>query len=425
MKFNELNLDTDLVKIAEELNFQEATFIQQKVIPAIKEGKDIFAQSETGSGKTLAFAFPIIEKITHGAGIQCLVLVPTRELAEQVSSEIKKFSKYRKIVVAAVYGGISINPQIEKIAKADIAVATPGRLLDHMQRNTINIGRIKFLVLDEADKMFEMGFVDDVREIIRKTPKNRQTLLFSATINREVREIAVEHMRNPESIKANAYVDKTLLQQHYYDVPTKEKFSLLLHLINGENSSLGMVFCATRERVDAVARNLQKNGIRAVAIHGGHSQNKRGRIMELFHAGKAHILVATDVAARGLDIKNVSHIFNFDIPKTSKDYIHRIGRTARAGSSGKALSLVSEQDYDNFRKVEEDRSLKIEKNSLPTFEKVPFFMNSFSRERRGNNFRRGFGNPELRERRPGDRAPSRPFQRHWNSNSGRRVQWRR
>ncbi len=401
MKFSEMNLDKDLVRVTEEMGFAEPTFIQEKSIPVIKEGKDIFAQSETGSGKTLAFAFPIIEKIISGKGVQCIIISPTRELAEQIAVEFKKFAKYRRIFIAAVYGGLSIGPQIDRIARSEVVIATPGRLLDHMSRGTINFSRVKFLVLDEADKMFEMGFIDDIKEIIRSLPEDRQTMLFSATISTQVRDIASHYMHNPVSVKANLYVDKALLEQHYYEVPTKQKFSLLAHLIKEVKPSLGMVFCGTRERTDAVARNLQKLGIEAIALHGGHSQNKRTSIMKDFHAGKIHMLIATDVAARGLDIKNVSHIFNFDIPKTSQEYVHRIGRTARAGKSGMALSLLAEADFENFRRVLEDRSLNIQRNDLPQFEQIPFLLRDRPNGGQRGNFRRGggFGNPELRERR--------------------------
>ncbi len=396
MRFDEMKIDADLLKVAAELGFREPTFVQEKSIPIIKEGRDLFAQSETGSGKTLAFAFPVIERIVHGTGVQCIVIAPTRELADQVAAEFRKFSRHRKISVVDVFGGVSINPQIEKLRNADIVIATPGRLLDHLQRGTIRLDRVKVLVLDEADKMFEMGFIDDVKEIISRTPPSRQTLLFSATISTEVRDIARHYMKNPESVKANIYVDKQLLGQEFYEVPTREKFSLLLHLIRRENPALGMIFCATRQKTDIVARNLQKQGIKAVALHGGHSQNKRSGIMKSFHAGQIHILVATDVAARGLDIKNVSHIFNFDIPKSSQEYVHRIGRTARAGKSGRAISLLSEADFDNFRSVLGDRSLIIERRELPEFEKVAFHVRSYSEGPRRPFRRGGLGNPELR-----------------------------
>ncbi len=376
MKFDELNIEEDLIRIANESGYTELTYIQEKAIPEVKAGKDVIAQSETGSGKTAAFALPIIEKIKKGGGVQALVLTPTRELAEQVAEQFFKFSRYRHLATAAIYGGVSIGPQISHLTKADIVVATPGRLLDHMERRTINLSRVKMLVLDEADKMFEMGFIDDVKRIISQLPRERQTMLFSATISQEIRGISRSYMQNPVMIKANALVDKTLLAQKYYQVRTYDKFSLLLHLIRQEKPKLAMVFCGTRHKTDSVAKNLYKNSIEAIAIHGGHSQNRRSGIMKDFHAGKIHVLVATDVAARGLDIKNVSHIFNYDLPKTSKEYIHRIGRTARAGETGIAISLLSEQDHENFRSILSDHSLVIPKESTPRFETVPFLLKS-------------------------------------------------
>lgn len=404
MKFSELKLEPDLLKAAAEMGFSEATPVQEKSIPLIQAGRDVMAQSETGSGKTAAFGLPILEKLTRGERTQCLILTPTRELAEQIGNELRKFSRYRRAAITTVYGGVSISPQIERLRHAEIVVATPGRLLDHLGRRTIDLSRVRFLVLDEADKMFEMGFVDDVRRIIEQTPGTRQTMLFSATLSEEVLELAQEYLRNPESVKARLYVDTKLLRQEYYDVPGRDKFSLLLHLLNQEAPRLAMVFCATRTNTDIVARNLQRNGVKAMPIHGGHSQNRRTGIMKAFHAGDVHVLVATDVAARGLDIKGVTHIINYDIPKTSKEYVHRIGRTARAGKSGKAISLLSERDYDNFQSVLQDRSLPIERKELPPFPRVPFAVRSREegyRPQRGGF--RGYGGRREGERSDGPR----------------------
>ncbi|MBI2134272.1 DEAD/DEAH box helicase [Candidatus Woesearchaeota archaeon] len=389
MGFNQLMLEEDLIRSANEMGLNEPTYIQKKAIPEIKKGQDVIGQSETGSGKTAAFALPLIEKTVKGEGIQVLVLTPTRELAEQVADQFFRFSKYRKIKVLAVYGGVSIDPQIRFLKNAEIVVATPGRLLDHIQRNTILLSKIRFLVLDEADKMFEMGFIDDVKRIISRLPVERQTLLFSATINQEIRDLSRNYMKQPTMVKGELHVDKMFLEQKYYDVNPRDKFSLLLHLVNQERPKLAMVFCATRHKADAVARNLQKNRIDAVAIHGGHTQNRRSSVIRDFHTGKIHILVATDVAARGLDIKNVSHIFNYDLPKTSQEYTHRIGRTARAGKKGIAISLLSDIDHDNFRRILEDRTLKIANEGTPQFQKVPFLIKTRN-EFRKPPFRRRF-----------------------------------
>jgi len=376
MSLSILKLQPELKKVFEELGFSVLTDIQRKTIPLILEGKDVIGQSQTGSGKTAAFGFPILNKLTQGKGIQALILVPTRELCEQVTTEMKKFSRYKKMNILSVYGGVSINPQITSLIHADIVVATPGRMLDHINRGTIKLNNVTILVLDEADKMFEMGFVDDVKKIISYTPKNRQTLLFSATISQQVHDIVVHYMKNPEKIKVQSYVDQGKMIQHFYSVNARDKFSLLVHILKHHAKGLTIIFCATRSRVDVLSKNLYRLGIQSQRLHGGLSQNRRKQSIDMFHNNKADILVASDVAARGLDIKNVGHIINYDIPKTSKDYIHRIGRTARAGKEGKVISLLSEQDYDNFRNVQGDRSLIIEQLKLPEFQRVPFFVQS-------------------------------------------------
>ncbi|MBI1936450.1 DEAD/DEAH box helicase [Candidatus Woesearchaeota archaeon] len=384
-----IHFHPELKRVFEELGFLELTDIQKKTIPLIQQGKDVIGQSKTGSGKTAAFGFPILEKLTHNNGLQALILVPTRELCEQVMTEMRKFAKYKRMNIIAVYGGVSINPQIHDLRHADIVVATPGRMLDHAERGTIQFSRVKILVLDEADKMFEMGFIDDVKRIISQIPKDRQTLLFSATISQHVHDIVKHYMKQPEKIKVQEYVEEAKLAQHFYSVNSRDKFSLLVHLLKTQAPGLTIIFCATRNRVDVVSKNLYKHGIRAQGLHGGLSQNRRKQAIDAFHHGKIDILVASDVAARGLDIKNVKHIINYDIPKTSKEYIHRIGRTARAGEAGKVISLLSEQDHDNFRSVLGDRSLVIEQLKLPEFQRIPFFASVREHHGFGRGFQRG------------------------------------
>ncbi|HIH39622.1 TPA: DEAD/DEAH box helicase [Candidatus Woesearchaeota archaeon] len=387
-------LHPELEKAVMDLGFSEFTEIQEKCIPIIQSGKDVIGQSYTGSGKTAAFGFPMLEKVTNGHGLQALVLVPTRELCNQVSKELFKFSKYKKTHIVEVYGGVSINPQIDLLRRADVVVGTPGRMLDHMQRGTINLSKVKILILDEADKMFEMGFVDDVKRIISQIPKERQTLLFSATMSQDVYDIVKYYMKNPERVKLQSYLDKNKIVQHYYNIESRDKFSLLVHLLK-QSKGLTLIFCATRHMVDQLGRNLEKNGVRARALHGGLTQAKRKQVMDMFHANKLDVLVASDVAARGLDIKGVTFVVNYDIPRTSKDYVHRIGRTARAGAEGKVVSLLSSMDHDNFRKVLEDRSLLVEKLELPQFERLQFTRGE-SRNRGGGfrgqgSFRPRFG----------------------------------
>ena len=391
-----LHLQPELVKAFEELGFSELTDIQSKTIPLILQGKDVIGQSQTGSGKTAAFGFSILEKLTHRQGLHALILVPTRELCEQVTTEMRKFAKHKRMNIVAVYGGVSIGPQIHALGSADIVVATPGRMVDHLQRGTIMLGKIKILVLDEADKMFEMGFIEDVKTIISQMPRERQTLLFSATMSTQVQDVVRHYMKNPEKIKVQSYVDKGKLVQHFYSVNSRDKFSLLVHILKSEPPGLTIIFCATRTRVDVLSKNLYKQGIESERLHGGLSQNRRKYAIDLFHNNKINILVASDVAARGLDIKNIAHIINYDLPKTSKEYIHRIGRTARAGKEGKVISLLSEQDHDNFRSVLEDRSLVIEQLKLPEFQRIPFFASAKSHSDSGprsGGFRSRSGGP--------------------------------
>ena len=382
------HLQEELVKAVNDLGYAEFTEIQNRTIPLIQEGKDVIAQSQTGSGKTAAFGLPIVEKTIFGQGLQVLILVPTRELCQQVNDEMHKFSKYKKFNIVPVYGGVSINPQIERLRNAEIVVGTPGRILDHIQRHTIVLNKVNILVLDEADKMFEMGFIDDVKKIISYLKDNRQTLLFSATISSQVHHIVKHYMKNPVMIKTRSYIEEGKLIQHYYNVDYKDKLSLLVYLLKKEEKELTIIFCATRRMVDILSKNLYHSGIRTGKLHGGLTQNKRKEAIDMFHAHKFNVLVASDVAARGLDIKNVSHIINYDIPKTSNEYIHRIGRTARAGSHGKIISLLSEKDYDNFRRVLEDRSLIVKKIDLPEFPRIPFI----KQEHRSFDNRGNFGN---------------------------------
>lgn len=378
-------LEKEFEKALMDLGFSEFTEIQEKCIPLIQQGKDVIGSSYTGSGKTAAFGFPALEKVKPGKGIQMLVIVPTRELCNQVAREFRKFTKYRRTETAEIYGGMSYNPQFAQLKRADVVVGTPGRLLDHLQQGTLKTEHIKILVLDEADKMFDMGFIFDVKKIISRIPPGSQKLLFSATMPHAVIEIAKQYMKNPEKVKMESYVDKNKLIQHYYDIERKSKFSLLVHLIKKEAKGLTIVFCGTRHMVNNVSRNLYKQNVKSQALHGGLSQTQRKKTMDDFHNGKLDVLVASDIAARGLDIKNVNLIINFDIPKTSHEYVHRIGRTARAGEEGKVISLLCHEDYDQFSRVLEDKSLFIHKLETPKFDYVEFFRQHSRGNFRGNS----------------------------------------
>jgi ATP-dependent RNA helicase DeaD len=368
--FKILGISEPVLRSIRDERFESPSEIQEKSIPLIIAGKDVIAGSATGSGKTLAFAAGILKNAEKGRGIQALVLTPTRELAEQVAQALSKFSKYKPLEIIAVYGGVGINPQIRGLKTADVVVGTPGRLLDHIARNTLRLGRVNTLVLDEADRMFDMGFKDDVEKIIRKCPQERQTLLFSATINKEVVQLSRRYMHEPLQVSVDSFVDPKKLVQTYYDVADDQKFSLLLHLLKNENSDLVMVFCNTKRNTDKVTKNLRFSGIDALAIHGGLTQYKRNDVMQQFHTGKFCVLVCTDVAARGLDIHGVSHVYNYDIPRESKQYIHRIGRTARAGAEGKAINILSRTDYDNFGRVLKENDVEITEEPLPAFAKA-------------------------------------------------------
>ena len=370
-QFRKLGLCEHVLKVVSNKKFEKPSEIQEKTIPLILEGKDVIAGSATGSGKTLAFGAGIIKNIEKGKGIQGLILTPTRELAEQVAYTLEEFAYYKKLEVVSVYGGVSMSNQVKKLAYADIVVAAPGRLLDHMQHNSIDLSKTDFLVLDEADRMWDMGFKRDVGKIVSACPKSRQTLLFSATISGDLVDFAEKYMRSPVEIAVESYVDASKLKQIYYDVRNDERFSLLVHLLRNEKADLVMIFCNTRRNVDFVVNNLKRNDIAAQAIHGGMDQSKRIRVLKGFSEAKTNVIVCTDVAARGLDIQNVSHIYNYDLPADAKDYVHRIGRTARAGAEGIAINILSSRDYDNFSNIQRrNEKLNIERVTTPRFSKI-------------------------------------------------------
>ena len=364
--FENLNLSEQLMKAINRLGFKEPTQIQRNAIPLILKGKDVIGESATGSGKTLAFGVGIIENCNPKEGVQAIVLEPTRELAEQVKDEMITISYEKPIKILAIYGGVSINPQIEHLRKTEVVIATPGRLLDHLNRQTIDTSKVKILVLDEADRMVDMGFLEDVEKIIKACPKNRQTLLFSATVYGSTKQIAKKYMKDPTEVHATKMVDPTKLKQTYYDVPSKLKKELLVHLLQKENSDLVMVFCNTRKATDITVEFLKANGIKSASIHGGLNQVKRLKTIDLFHRGKFQVLVCTDVAARGLHIEGITHIYNFDIPKEPGDYVHRIGRTARVGKNGLVINIIASRDYDNFsRLITTYREFDIQKKERP------------------------------------------------------------
>jgi len=369
-KFRELGLSKELTDVLKQSGFEKPSEIQEKAIPIVMKGKDVIGGSSTGSGKTLVFASAIIENLEPNQHVQAMVLTPTRELAEQVATSIKTFGKNKKLNVLAVYGGMRIEPQMKKLSNTDVLVGTPGRVLDLMSRRALRLDKIKFLVLDEVDKMFDMGFSRDVERIISECPKERQTMMFSATVSQEIDYLSKKYTVNPIEVSVDEYVDPSKLKQVYYDVPDNKKFSLLVSLLKKENSDLVMVFCNTRRNVDFIADNLIRAGIHAKAIHGGLDQKKRIRVLDEFHKKGLGVLVCTDVAARGLDIKEVSHVYNYDVPDDSKDYVHRIGRTARAGKEGKAVTILASRDYQKFGELLHSKEMEITPEKLPQLEIV-------------------------------------------------------
>lgn len=387
-KFEQLGIIEPILQVCAEEKFVIPTEIQEKAIPPVIAGKDVIGEAATGSGKTLAFASGIIQQTRRGKGIQALVITPTRELAQQVTEMVTSLSKYKPLKVTAVYGGVSIFQQIQKLRRTDVVVGTPGRLLDHIGRGTMKLQNVRILVLDECDRLLDMGFLPDVERIIKNIPQQRQTLLFSATIPFEVNELAHNYMNNPIDVAAEPYVDPDKLTQFYYGPFSDSlKFSLLVHLLNKNGTKgLSMIFCNTRRYSDFVAKNLIKSGVKAVALHGGFTQHERIKRLNDFQTRRKNILVATDVAARGLDIQGVTRIYNYDLPNNRKEYIHRIGRTARAGKEGKAITLVSQRDSEKFYQIFRNYGNTIQKRKTPFVEKIKTERTGFSKR----NGKRGF-----------------------------------
>lgn len=354
--FQELNLSNDLQKALRDMGFEEATPIQSAAIPKILAGKDILGQAQTGTGKTCAFGIPAVEMIsTDITGVQVLILCPTRELAMQVSDEIRSVCKYKKgIKILAIYGGQPIERQITALKnKPQIIVGTPGRVMDHMRRHTLKLADLRMLILDEADEMLNMGFREDIDTIIKDLPKVRQTLLFSATIPKEIKEIAGLYLSNPEQI-LTAHKELTIpgIEQYYIEVRESSKLELLCRLIDVKNIKLSMVFCNTKKRADELAASLQTRGYSAEALHGDMKQTERDRVMAKFRKGNIDILVATDVAARGIDVNDIEAVFNYDIPSDEEYYVHRIGRTGRAGKKGVSYSFVFGRDIYKLKDIQ-------------------------------------------------------------------------
>ena len=355
VKFNEFKLSAELLAEIDKAGFVEASPIQEQTIPLALEGKDVIGQAQTGTGKTAAFGLPTLEKIrTEEATIQALVIAPTRELAVQSQEELFRFGRSKGVKVRSVYGGSSIEKQIKALKSgAHIVVGTPGRLLDLIKRKALKLQDVETLILDEADEMLNMGFLEDIEAIISRVPESRQTLLFSATMPEAIKRIGVQFMKDPEHVKIAAKELTTeLVDQYYIRVKEQEKFDTMTRLMDVEQPELSIVFGRTKRRVDELTRGLKIRGFRAEGIHGDLDQNKRLRVLRDFKNGNLDVLVATDVAARGLDISGVSHVYNYDIPQDPESYVHRIGRTGRAGQTGQSITFVAPNEMGYLQIIE-------------------------------------------------------------------------
>ncbi|MBN9656182.1 DEAD/DEAH box helicase [Halobacillus litoralis] len=370
--FQSLGLSKPILKSLDVMGFEETTPIQEQTIPLGLEGKDVIGQAQTGTGKTAAFGIPMLEKINKQVkAVQGLVIAPTRELAIQVAEELNRLGKGKGIRVLPIYGGSNMERQIRALKNNHIVVATPGRLLDHIRRKTIKLEDVHTAVLDEADEMLNMGFIEDIRDILKALPEERQTLLFSATMPKEIRDIATTLMNNPEEVKVKAK-EMTVenIEQFFVEIPEKHKFDTLTRLLDIHDPALAIVFGRTKRRVDEVADGLQARGFSAEGIHGDLTQGKRMSTLNKFKRGRIEILVATDVAARGLDISDVSHVYNFDIPQDPESYVHRIGRTGRAGRKGKSISFVTPREKDQLHLIEKLTKKKVERLKVPSSEEA-------------------------------------------------------
>jgi len=357
MTFNDLGLDKLLLKAIKEQGYEKPTPIQEKAIPVILKHKDILAGAQTGTGKTAGFTLPMLELLLRAKKhqhkgkkqIKALVLTPTRELAAQVDESINLYAKHTPFNSCVIFGGVKINPQITQLRKGvDIVVATPGRLLDHISQKTIDLSKVDFLILDEADRMLDMGFVNDIKKVMAILPKDRQTLLFSATYSDDIKKLSNKFLKSPTLIEvARTNASNEIVKQAIYHVDKTRKRELLTHLIKDGDWKQVLVFTRTKHGANRLCGQLEKDGITAAAIHGNKSQNARTKALAEFKEGKIKVLVATDIAARGIDIDQLPHVVNFELPNVSEDYVHRIGRTGRAGNKGEAISLVC-VDEDEF-----------------------------------------------------------------------------
>lgn len=368
-KFSEMGLGDPLLKAVTAMGFEEATPIQERAIPIILQGRDLVGQAQTGTGKTAAFGIPILERINpKQKDIQALVVLPTRELAVQVSDELSKLGQFKGVRVLPIYGGQPIDRQLRALAHyPHVICGTPGRLLDHINRRTLRLDRTQVVVLDEADEMLDMGFLEDIEAILGRVPEDSQTLLFSATMPGPIKELARRFLKNPESVSIErAELTAPSIEQVYCEANDQQKFDVFSRLLDIDNPDLALVFVRTKRRVDELADALQKRGYEAKGLHGDMNQRQRDEAMRKFREGRINLLVATDVAARGLDVSGITHVYNFDIPQDPESYVHRVGRTGRAGRTGVATTLVTYREMRLLRMIEQLTKARIKRKPVPT-----------------------------------------------------------
>ncbi len=368
VSFGELKINRRVAQAITDMGFEEPTPIQQLTVPILQNGRDVIGQAQTGTGKTAAFGIPIVERVNTQQGVQALIVTPTRELAIQVAEEISRIGKYRRVRTLPIYGGQPIDRQIRGLRQGvQVVIGTPGRLLDHLNRKTLRLDNVKIVVLDEADEMLDMGFIDDIESILLTVPQTRQTLLFSATVPAEIKRLSRKYLKEPEFITVSKHnLTVPLIEQVYYETREHNKLESLCRILDSISVTISIIFCRTKRGVDELVAGLQARGYPAAALHGDLSQYQRNHVMRQFKTGQIDYLVATDVAARGLDIENVSHVFNYDIPQDPEFYIHRIGRTGRAGKSDVAVTLVSPRDYKQLKLIENLTKTRIHREKLPS-----------------------------------------------------------
>ncbi|HSN70759.1 MAG TPA: DEAD/DEAH box helicase [Steroidobacteraceae bacterium] len=373
MSFDSFGLRPELLRALAERGYTSPTPVQSKAIPGVLAGRDMLVGAQTGTGKTAAFTLPILDRLSQGArsrAPRALVLVPTRELAAQVAESVRHYGTHVPLRAAVIFGGVNINPQIDALRRGvDILVATPGRLLDHAGQGTVDLGGVEILVLDEADRMLDMGFIHDIKRVLKLLPPVRQNLLFSATYSDEIRQLAQRLLRDPlevEVARRNTAVES--VDQRAFRVAQADKRALLSHLIRADNWAQVLVFTRTKHGANRLTKQLETDGIRAAAIHGNKSQSARTRALADFKSGELTALVATEVAARGLDIKELPYVVNYELPNVPEDYVHRIGRTGRAGATGQAISLVSPDEQSLLRDIEKLIGRRVETADPPRFE---------------------------------------------------------